>query len=636
MRKNKTPHKVTEAKAPHKVKKYQQVAHNISPSQVSDNAIKVLRGLKKTGYQAYLVGGCVRDLLLKREPKDFDVVTDASPEQVRKVFYNCRFIGKRFRLVHVYFGRDIIEVATFRGSDDMGKRAGQRIHQDGRLLRDNIFGTIEDDVWRRDFTVNALYYNVCDSSVLDYTDGMDDHAAGILRLIGDPLVRYQEDPVRMLRAVRFSVKLGFQLEEATEKALFVATDFLKNVPAARLYDETLKLFLSGQALQTFEMLRHYGLFAVLFPQTEQCLTHEKNSFTHLFISKALQNSDNRIAQGKSVTPYFFLAVFLWGTLQKITKKLIKHDIDAHTAYQEAMNIVISQQRKSLTIPKRVTQSMCEVWQLQSRFYQKTGARPFKLMALPRFRAAYDFLLLRAETHEVKQELAQWWRRFQEVDEVEQQRMTQFVPKNDPSKTNQPKVNAPQNNQPKVNTPQNNQLTTSNKQTPSTASNKQTPVMTEVYIGLGSNLQQPVTQIKQARIAIAEQALITELKFSSLYSSPPMGPPNQPDYVNAVMKITTSLTAFNLLAVLQNIENQQGRVRHEERWKARTLDLDLLLFADQQIEHADLIVPHIGLSKRAFVLYPLQEIAPKDLHIPHQGLLTQLLAQCDLQGLKKIV
>ncbi len=255
-------------------RKYSRSEHNISRSQMSENALKVLYRLKKSGYEAYLVGGCVRDLLLGLEPKDFDVVTDASPEQVRKVFRNCRLIGRRFRLAHVHFGREIIEVATFRGADN-GEQGDHRVHEDGRLLRDNIFGTIEDDVWRRDFTVNALYYNIRDFSVLDYTGGMQDHTAGVLRLIGEPTVRYKEDPVRMLRAVRFSVKLGFKLEASCEKALFESAHTLQGIPAARLYDEALKLFLSGKALQTFEMLRHYGLFAILFPQTEQCLAQEK-------------------------------------------------------------------------------------------------------------------------------------------------------------------------------------------------------------------------------------------------------------------------------------------------------------------------------------------------------------------------
>ncbi|KAF3982201.1 MAG: polynucleotide adenylyltransferase PcnB [Methylococcales symbiont of Hymedesmia sp. n. MRB-2018] len=431
-----TNSKIEKSDTENSVRIYSRSEHNISRSQISENALKVLYRLKKTGYEAFLVGGCVRDLLLGYEPKDFDVVTDASPEEVRKVFRNCRLIGRRFRLAHVYFGREIIEVATFRGSDD-SDLDDRRVHEDGRLLRDNVFGSIEDDIWRRDFTVNALYYNIRDFSVLDYTSGMEDHSAGILKLIGDPVVRYKEDPVRMLRAVRFSVKLGFKLEAACEQALIESCSTLKGIPAARLYDEVLKLFLSGKALQTFEMLRHYGLFAILFPQTEHCLAELENNFPRLFVAKALENSDKRISQGKSVTPYFFLSAFLWESVQIVAKQNIAQGMEASIAYQNAASPVISAQVKSITIPKRVTQSMREVWLLQLRFNQRVGVRPFKLLSLPRFRAAYDFLLLRAETGEVDTEIAEWWTKFQDVDEAEQKKMTRPLRSNQKSKKKKP-------------------------------------------------------------------------------------------------------------------------------------------------------------------------------------------------------
>lgn len=378
--------------------------------------------MKKEGYEAYLVGGCVRDLLLGCEPKDFDVVTDASPEEVRKVFRNCRLIGRRFRLAHVYFGREIIEVATFRGSDSEDSNE-QRVHEDGRLLRDNVFGSIEDDVWRRDFTVNALYYNIRDFSVIDYAGGMDDHSAGILKLIGDPATRYREDPVRMIRAVRFAVKLGFSFDPACEKPLFELAPLLKGIPPARLYDEILKLFLSGKGLQTFEMLRHYGLFAMLFPQTDECLNNEENDFPRTFIAKALDNSDLRIADGKSVTPYFFLSTFLWEAVQNLARDKVLQGETETFAYQNAASEVISKQIKSVSMPKRVTQSMREVWLLQSRFTRRVGVRPYRLLTHPRFRAAYDFLLLRAETGSIDMELAQWWTKFQSASETEQKKMT---------------------------------------------------------------------------------------------------------------------------------------------------------------------------------------------------------------------
>ncbi len=590
-----------------KVRVYTRAEHNISRSQISENALKVLYRLKKSGYEAYLVGGCVRDLLLGCEPKDFDVVTDASPEQVRKVFRNCRLIGRRFRLAHIHFGRDIIEVATFRGSNAVDNES-QRVHEDGRLLRDNVFGTIEEDVWRRDFTVNALYYNIRDFSVVDYAGGMEDHSAGLLKLIGDPAARYREDPVRMLRAVRFAVKLGFTLDPDTEKALFELVHLLDSIPTARLYDEALKLFLSGKGLQTFEMLRHYGLFYMLFPQADQCLDSEAYDFPRLFIAKALENSDLRMAEGKSVTPYFLLSAFLWESVQLLAKQKIKQGEDENFAYQHAANEVLSLQVKKISIPKRITQSMREVWQLQLRFNRCTGSRPYRLLSHPRFRAAYDFFLLRAETGGADLELAQWWTKFQDADEVEKKRMTRPPRKKKNKKTR---------SQGKV------------------VAKKTIKKMVEVYIGLGSNLQDPEGQINSARQSLAEQADFTETGFSSLYASAPMGPQDQPDYVNAVMRVKTVLSATEVLNLLQATENSQGRVRKGEQWGPRTLDLDLLLYDDQQINLPDLIVPHAGMSKRAFVLYPLQEIAPVDLSVPGLGLLKDLVKQCPLDGLEKL-
>ncbi|MFK5948615.1 MAG: polynucleotide adenylyltransferase PcnB [Methylococcales bacterium] len=413
---------LTQANSQSQVKVYSRSEHNISRSQMSPNAVKVLYRLKKSGYEAYLVGGCVRDLLLGYEPKDFDVATDASPEQVKQAFRNCRLIGRRFRLAHVHFGREIIEVATFRSSDT-ADNIEQKVHEDGRLLRDNVFGSIEDDVWRRDFTVNALYYNIRDFSIIDYTGGMEDHTAGVLRLIGDPSTRYREDPVRMLRAVRFAVKLGFSLEASTEQAIFELAPLLKGIPAARLYDEVLKMFLSGKAVQTFEMLRHYGLFETLFPQADRCLNNEKNNFPKIFIAKALENSDQRIAEGKSVTPYFLMSAFLWEAVQELANEKMRQGEEESFAYQHAASNVLSAQTKSISIPKRVTQSMREVWLLQLRFEKRIGGRPYRLLSHPRFRAAYDFLLLRAETGGAAMELAQWWTTFQSANDIEQKKMT---------------------------------------------------------------------------------------------------------------------------------------------------------------------------------------------------------------------
>ncbi len=401
---------------------YSRSEHSISRSLISENALKVLYRLKKSGYEAFLVGGCVRDLLLGREPKDFDVVTDAHPEEIRKVFRNCRLIGKRFRLAHVHFGREIIEVATFRGATDHDN-AKSRVHKNGRLLCDNVYGSMEEDVWRRDFTVNALYYNIRDFSVVDYVGGMEDHNAGVLQLIGDSETRYREDPVRMLRAVRFAVKLGFSLHHDCEEPIHSMSHLLHDIPAARLYDEMLKLFLSGYAVQAFEMLRHYGLFAVLFPETDQSLATEDHGFPKLFLAKALENTDKRLAEGKTVVPYFLLAAFLWEPVRTAVGEKMEQGVSEAVAYQEAAGEVIRKQVKSTSFPKRVGLSMREVWSMQPAFKRRSGARAFRLLNHPRFRAGYDFLLLRAETGDADQELADWWTKFQQANEGDRKQMT---------------------------------------------------------------------------------------------------------------------------------------------------------------------------------------------------------------------
>lgn len=404
------------------LKIYPRPEHCISRSQISENALKVLQRLKKADFEAYLVGGCVRDLLLGREPKDFDVATNASPEQVKQVFRNCRIIGRRFRLAHVFFGREIIEVATFRGSESE-ESDQQVVHEDGRLLRDNVFGTLEQDVWRRDFTVNALYYNIRDFSVVDYTGGMQDHTNAVLRLIGDPAIRYREDPVRMLRAIRFAVKLSFSLHPDTEQPIYAQADLLKSIPAARLYDEVLKLFLSGYGVQTFEMLRHYGLFAMLFPATERCLETQDHEFPRLFLIRALENSDHRFAEGKSLTPYFLLAALLWEPLQLAANKRIQQGENETIAFQNAANEVLAKQIKITAMPRHITQSMRDVWFMQSKFPKTVGFRPYRLLEQAKFRAGFDFLSLRAETGGADKALVDWWTQFQIADDEQRNKMT---------------------------------------------------------------------------------------------------------------------------------------------------------------------------------------------------------------------
>ncbi|HSN16644.1 MAG TPA: polynucleotide adenylyltransferase PcnB [Gammaproteobacteria bacterium] len=389
--------------------------HSISRAQISENALKVLYRLKNAGYEAYLVGGGVRDLLLGREPKDFDVATDASPEQVEKEFRNCRLIGRRFRLAHVRFGDEIIEVATFRSSGAADTREvddedGDRAHDGGtgRILRDNIYGTVEEDAERRDFSVNALYYDIRDFSVRDYVGGLPDLRDGVLRLIGDPEVRYREDPVRMLRAVRFAVKLGFKLHPDTEAPIARLSGLLADVPPARMFEEILKLFLYGFGEQAFEALRHHGLFEQLFPRTEAALAVEEQGFPITFIGKALASTDGRVQQDLPVTPAFLFAALLWEPVRRIARRLEEEGLHPSEALRRASAEVVDEQVKRVALPRRFSTPMIEIFSLQPRFLQRQGKRPQRLMEHPRFRAAYDFMVLRAQAGETDPEIAEWW------------------------------------------------------------------------------------------------------------------------------------------------------------------------------------------------------------------------------------
>jgi len=393
--------------------------HTISRANISPNALKVLYRLRGAGYRACLVGGGVRDLLLGREPKDFDVGTDAHPEQVRTLFRNCRLIGRRFRLAHIQFGREIIEVATFRAQHDDDQDAAEsqrRLDNQGRILSDNLYGAIEEDAWRRDFTINALYYDIDNFSVLDYAGGLNDLQQGTVRLIGVPEQRYREDPVRMLRAIRFAARLGFRLHPATEAPLRKLCQLLGDIPPARLFDEVLKLFLGGYAVQTFELMRHYHLFGYLFPATERCLSRQKQHFPKTLLIHALTNTDNRIAENKPVTPAFLFAALLWEPLQEDAKYLQAQGMKEGEALQEAAERVVNTQLKHTALPRRFSLPMREIWFLQPRFAIRSGSRPGRFLLHPRFRAAYDFLLLRAACDDGLAELASWWTEFIALDE----------------------------------------------------------------------------------------------------------------------------------------------------------------------------------------------------------------------------
>ncbi|WP_226820095.1 polynucleotide adenylyltransferase PcnB [Acidithiobacillus ferrooxidans] len=390
--------------------------HNVSRLQMSDSALQVLNGLHRAGFQAYLVGGSVRDLLLGREPKDFDVATDAHPEQVRKLFRrNARLIGRRFILVHVQFGNEIIEVATFRGSANGKEDKSSEHSETGRILADNVYGSLEEDARRRDFTANALYYNIADRSILDFSTGMEDLQSGRLRVIGDPEQRYREDPVRMLRAVRFAAKLGFTLDAAAQAPIAACRELLQEVPSARLFEETLKLFLTGNAQTSFEHLRQMGLFAALFPQVDALLDDARYGSARILLQGALQGTDARLLDGKSVTPAFLFAALLWPALQQERQLLEQQGKPETVALQQAASGVLQECAGRVSVPRRFALPMREIWDLQARFMRRGGRRPHALLAHPRFRAAFDFLNLRSQSGEVPATLVEWWEQFQTAD-----------------------------------------------------------------------------------------------------------------------------------------------------------------------------------------------------------------------------
>lgn len=354
--------------------------------------------------------------MLGYEPKDFDVVTDASPEEIKAVFRNARLIGRRFRLAHVHFGRDIVEVATFRGSPGNG--------EDGA----NVYGTQEEDAFRRDFTVNALYYDPEDDTVTDYVGGVADLKQGTLTTIGDPETRFREDPVRMLRAIRFAAKLGFKIAPASAEVLPRLAPVLHNVSPARMFEEVLKLFHGGNALDTYELLRHYHLFEQLFPATDVSLASEEEHFPLTLLPRALENTDTRVREDKPVNPAFLFAAILWEPVRLDMQARMARGAREHEALHAAAEGVLREQLQVVSIPKRFSFPTREIWDMQSRLKRRTGKQPLRLLEHKRFRAAYDFLLLRAEVGEESQELADWWTAFQQEDAEQRAALLRNAPK----------------------------------------------------------------------------------------------------------------------------------------------------------------------------------------------------------------
>jgi poly(A) polymerase len=385
--------------------------HPISRRDISPNALRVLYRLREGGFAGYLVGGAVRDLLIGGHPKDFDIATDATPEQVRQLFRNCRLIGRRFRLAHVVFGREIIEVATFRSNADDGSGEREQ-HEGGRLLRDNVYGTVEEDAIRRDFTANALYYAIEDFSVRDYTGGFEDVQNRILRLIGDPEQRYREDPVRMLRAVRLAAKLGFSIDEATAEPIPRLAGLLREAAPARLFEECLKLFLSGHAVESFLGLERHGLLPALLPESAAALKSNRSGALRTMLLEGLRGTDARVAADEPVSPAFLFALLLWPAYCRALMALQAQGMHAAEAQRRAADRVTVHQLATIALPRRFSLPMQEIWLLQSRFAQRQRKRVVRLLAHPRFRAAFDFLVLRQFASNEHAEEVEFWREAQ--------------------------------------------------------------------------------------------------------------------------------------------------------------------------------------------------------------------------------
>jgi poly(A) polymerase len=401
-----------------------QSGHGVTRNAISPSALKVCDVLADRGYAAYVVGGAVRDILLGIAPKDFDVATDARPEQIKPLFRRALLIGRRFRLVHVMLGPETIEVSTFRAADSRPAEKDEH----GRVLRDNVFGTVEEDARRRDFTVNALYYDCKSGELVDYHGGLADLKKRTLRIIGDPETRFREDPVRMLRAVRLGAKLGLSIDGATRAPIKRLAPLLEHVPPPRLFEEMLKLLLSGHANACLRQLRNEGLHKGLLPLLDVILDQPLGE---RFVTLALAQTDERVLADRPVSPAFLFAALLWHEVLAAWKAREKRGERRIPALEAAMDEVLDAQSGKLAITRRLTATMREVWAMQPRFEERSGQRPHRLLELPRFRMAYDFLALRAASGEVPAELESWWRAFQSAGAETREQM--LLPDTGPKK-----------------------------------------------------------------------------------------------------------------------------------------------------------------------------------------------------------
>ena len=380
----------------------------IDNKKINKFSISIIKDLQKNNFQAYLVGGCVRDLICGLEPKDFDIATDATPEQVRKIFKASRIIGRRFKLVHVFNRSELIEVATFRAGDDSSNNNNLIKDTSGKIIRDNIWGDLEQDTYRRDFTVNALYYCPISQKIVGHKDGMKHIHEKSIVSIGDPVKRFSEDPVRSLRAIRFSNKLDFKIDKDIKEAIYEKGHLLSDISNARLFDEFCKIFLSGMAEKNFNKLSSYGLSKYLISTDS-----ERSEFTRNLIVESLRNTDKRLINGQSITPGFLIAALLWPGL--IERSLSKGEINLRKFFR-SMDYVLRNQQKITAVPRKFQSYIKDIWVLQLKLHSRIGKQPYKTLKHPRFRAAYDLLLLRERATNKKQDLGKWWTDFQKNDE----------------------------------------------------------------------------------------------------------------------------------------------------------------------------------------------------------------------------
>ena len=415
------------AKKQHSPRIIPRAEHTLSRRDIPPNVLKVLYHLDSHGYDAYLVGGCVRDLLLNHHPKDFDVATNAKPEEVYQIFRNCRLIGRRFRLAHIFFGREIVEVATFRGHHATESSSEGHAHDSGLILRDNVYGTIEEDAIRRDFTINALYYNIKDFSLVDFQHGVDDLHNRKLVIMGDAATRYREDPVRMLRAIRFVGKLDMVMSPKTAKPIESLAYLLRQIAPARLFDEIVKLFHTGYAEKVYKTLRQHHLFEILFPHTHLLLTGENKEHWETFLETAYKDTDARIKQDKSVSCAYLFAFLLWGVAQK-NYMLLVEEMPQTVAMHEAGRVTLKDQQSITALPRRFTNDVIEIWHLQWRFTRRTPKIVWRTLASPRFRAGFDLLLLRSKADPSLKDLVDWWQTIQTVDRPGQEALIESVKK----------------------------------------------------------------------------------------------------------------------------------------------------------------------------------------------------------------